>query len=450
MALDLFGPSVGSGGVTVRPSETRSFTATDTFFRDCSSPDVDDGTEFDAAWFNEVLANLRSLARGNGQTGGAVDVVTQDNADDSILLKAIQHLIQRGQPLYGEDTSSTANVITAAISPAPPEYKKGMTVAIKAANSNSGATKINLNALGLVPVVRPDGSTLLDGDIVAGSVNTYRYDGVNFQLLGASARPQLRRNTTIYVNGAIGNDANDGTANDATHALATIQGAINLAFKYGPSAFTISIIVATGTYSGAITPLYPGPSIVVDGQIATNVIIDGSFGPNVSGSQSIVIQGPNTATVKNVTVQNAGGVGAGGAFMSAYGATLTTLNTRSNACGGSVFEAYQGGTVLVGSHTFNGSSYAAFYSIAANLYLQQNAVFTIAAPITMGLAFAWSTSCGNISVPGSSPPSFVSPGNVTGAKYNCIGNGVVNISGNGVNFFPGTVAGSTSNGGQYY
>jgi hypothetical protein len=83
---DLFGPASAPGSVTMRPSENRSFGGPDTFFRDCSSPTIDDGTEFQAAWFNAMLANLeRSVGRGNGQKGDGTNVVIEDNADDSLV-----------------------------------------------------------------------------------------------------------------------------------------------------------------------------------------------------------------------------------------------------------------------------------------------------------------------------------------------------------------------------
>ena len=46
-------------------------------------------------------------------------------------------------------------------------------------------------------------------------------------------------------------------------------------------------------------------------------------------------------------------------------------------------------------------------------------------------------------------PTFINPGNVTGPKYFATLNGVINTQGAGVNYFPGTAAGTTAQGGQY-
>lgn len=69
----------------------------------------------------------------------------------------------------------------------------------------------------------------------------------------------------IYVNGAIGNDANDGSANDAGHALKTIQAAINKRsyIQVGP----FNIWVAAGTYN---------ENLSVKGQIGDNFVIRGA------------------------------------------------------------------------------------------------------------------------------------------------------------------------------
>lgn len=68
---DLMGPAVAAGGVTSRPSDSRIFGGTDTWFKDCTDALTDDGTAYEAAYFNGMLANVRALIRGNGQTGGA-------------------------------------------------------------------------------------------------------------------------------------------------------------------------------------------------------------------------------------------------------------------------------------------------------------------------------------------------------------------------------------------
>ena len=102
---DILGPADAPNFTTSRPADDRSIGSTDTWMKDCTGPNVNDGTKLRAGLFNSILANLRVLVRGNGNTGGGPAVVTEDNADD-MLLRAAQHLIQRGQPIYGVDKTT--------------------------------------------------------------------------------------------------------------------------------------------------------------------------------------------------------------------------------------------------------------------------------------------------------------------------------------------------------
>lgn len=184
--LDLFGPASFDGAVTVRPADNRSFGTSDTWFRDCSDPTLDDGTEFGAAFFNAWLANARSLARANGQTGAGVDIVTQDNADDSILLKAIQQLFQRQQPITADDISTSGDLVTITLTPTPAELKRGMSVRVKIANNgNAGA---NLSCNGTVKAIKAvDGTAIGSGALLAGQMANFDYDGTAWQLVSVSA-----------------------------------------------------------------------------------------------------------------------------------------------------------------------------------------------------------------------------------------------------------------------
>ncbi len=217
MNIDLFGPASAPGAVTVRPSESRSFGAADTFFKDCSSPDLDDGTEFQAATFNQWLANMRAIVRANGQTGAGADVVTYDNADDNLLLKAMLQLMQRNQPNYAADTG-TADALAVAPSPAFAEYKAGMRLLVKksAADNATTAPVINVSGLGNIPVVDRRGNVLAKGDLPASAILDLEFDGTSARMLGvvsadlAALRSltnvkQFSTSTRVHMAGAAGN-----------------------------------------------------------------------------------------------------------------------------------------------------------------------------------------------------------------------------------------------------
>jgi hypothetical protein len=252
---------------------------------------------------------------------------------------------------------------------------------------------------------------------------------------------RLSTNKDLYV-APTGNDANNGLT-PAT-AKKTIQAAVDTAWSFPPSQFTITIHVADGTYPENVeTPTTPGPPVIITGNAGTpgNVIVNAT-------SNAFQVSGPNALTVQNLRASVSGANSA--IFSAINGGILTTINTESGAAPSSswVFLG-SSGTVLPGTHRFTASvgyMFAAYRG--GNCALQAGSVFTIAGAITVTDS-AIAVSNGSIEVPGASVPVFSNPGFVTGAKYVAQLNGVINTQGAGVNYFPGTVAGTTQTGGQY-
>jgi len=82
-------------------------------------------------------------------------------------------------------TVSGTNTITASVSPSLTAYSAGAMFGFIAANTNTGATTINISALGAKSIVTPLGA-LNAGDLQSGYFYIIYYDGTNFQLLGVS------------------------------------------------------------------------------------------------------------------------------------------------------------------------------------------------------------------------------------------------------------------------
>lgn len=177
---DVLGPANADHATTSRPTDTRTFGSVDTWFQPCTSADSADGTEVEAAWLNGMLASLRGVYRGNGNTVGGAAVVTEDNADVAVL-RAVQHLIQRGQTTYAA-ASGGPTAYTATLSPAPPELKAGMRFEIQINVTNTGAATLNVNALGAKTIVGRDGQALEAGDLPA-NLCTFEYNGTSFVLM---------------------------------------------------------------------------------------------------------------------------------------------------------------------------------------------------------------------------------------------------------------------------
>lgn len=83
-------------------------------------------------------------------------------------------------------TASGTNTYTATASPAITSYINGLRLLIKFTNANSGASTLNVNSLGAIPITKAVSSALSTGDILAGQILWLAYDGTNFQIAGGS------------------------------------------------------------------------------------------------------------------------------------------------------------------------------------------------------------------------------------------------------------------------
>lgn len=352
---------------------------------------------------------------------------------------------------YCADTG-TQNQLIANFSPAITSGQQvaGLVVTVKLANSITGACTINVNGLGIKNLTLGDLTNPPFNVFVANMDLMLEFDGTEYQIVNTSAGMFYRRptaNYTIYVNSSTGSDTlYNGTSATVGFGTSgpfrTIGRAITEAWSYAPSQFTITIIVANGTYNENVsTPTFAGPNVLLQGSGAGTVI-------NGGNSHTIVANGPNVLTVQNVTNQNAGINNAGG-FVAAQGATLITNNTASGTIGGGVFYA-NGGNIQVGSHTFNGSSEMLFWGIdSGSITPLGTPTLAFSTPISVSVAAAVAEQNGTVGCIAQQPWTFVNPSFVSGQKFAADFNGVVVATGLGVNFYPGTVAGGTSTGGQY-
>lgn len=86
---------------------------------------------------------------------------------------------------YIADSGVAANVYAATLAPAATVYTAGMVVRFKAANTNTGASTLNVNALGAKNIKKRNGADPSANDILANQIVEVVYDGTNFQLVVA-------------------------------------------------------------------------------------------------------------------------------------------------------------------------------------------------------------------------------------------------------------------------
>jgi hypothetical protein len=203
-----------------------SFNGSGTFVINSTGQPVVTGTVISSTAFNALTADLATglstTITKNGQTtptanlpmGGFKFTGLADGTagTDSATVSQIQSA-------YGTFlTVSGTNTITATVSPSLTAYSAGQMFGFVAANTNTGATTINISGLGAKSIVTPLGA-LNANDIQSGYFYIIYYDGTNFQLLGIST---LLTNLTV-TGTATFNAIKETTTVSATAATGTIN-----------------------------------------------------------------------------------------------------------------------------------------------------------------------------------------------------------------------------------
>lgn len=85
--------------------------------------------------------------------------------------------------LYGGTDTGVVNAYVLTFAASFTAYTDGIIIYFTPANTNTGASTLNVNGLGVVPIVNQDGSVLLGGQIVANQIVQVMYKGGNFLLL---------------------------------------------------------------------------------------------------------------------------------------------------------------------------------------------------------------------------------------------------------------------------
>jgi hypothetical protein len=101
--------------------------------------------------------------------------------DDSFAELPDAAALSELRAVFALDTG-TANAYAMTLAKAPLAYTTGMTIAFKAVNANTGASTINVNALGAKAIRIWDGSVLSANTILADQIVVAVYDGTVFRI----------------------------------------------------------------------------------------------------------------------------------------------------------------------------------------------------------------------------------------------------------------------------
>ena len=284
--------------------------------------------------------------------------------------------------------------------------------------------------------VSGDGSTWRDGIVVAAGTGR-----VSFPQGAVGVREKLTAARIYYVR-PDGNDANDGFANSAGSAFLTIQKAIDTVFGgLDLDAFNVTIQLGDGIYTSggnAGTQRLGTGSVTVQGNAAQpgNVIV------NTSSVGCFRAAAGASLIIKDMELRTAGGINC---LVATVGGFIQFGNVRFGSCGASHLRSEIGGLVeAISNYTIVGSAASAHVSVglcgvarvsARTVTLTGSPAFS---PFVLGTTAGMAVLSGN-----------TFSGAATGKRYDVTLNAGVNVTGAGVNYLPGDVAGTTATGGQY-
>jgi hypothetical protein len=275
------------------------------------------------------------------------------------------------------------------------------------------------------------GSTGDPADLTAAQVRT---------VLGA--REVLTTDRTYYVR-TDGSDSNDGLANTAGGAFLTIQQAIDtIASTIDLGAYSVTIQVGNGTYTGQVTPksyVGAGPVIIQgDTTTPTNVVI--SVTSNNAINMSGVVGGYKLRGVKLQTTTTGFGISMNN------GSVLGIANINFGAVPTNYSHMIiQGNSVLTieGNYTISGSAPSGRHWYASQMGLIQ-VIGSWTVTITGTPSFGIVALCDRMSYMMLSGLTY--SGSATGARYSALQNSIIYTN---AGTLPGDSAGSTGTGGQY-
>lgn len=259
-------------------------------------------------------------------------------------------------------------------------------------------------------------------------------------------REILTANRTYYVNGALGLDTNTGLAAGSGFAFKTIQRALNVVAALDLSIYNVTINVSDGTYpdtAQVIGPWVGTGTVTIVGNTTTpaNCIIS-TTNLNCltcSASGRIQISGFELRT----TTSGSGLYATGNGQIAFTG----PMRFGTTAAAGYHMQSDRGG-IITGASAYSivgGAGTHIACTTGGNVIAAGLAV-TLAGTPAFSTAFIYCSRAGLVEYYSNTFPGT----GATGTRYISDGNSVVFVLGGGPTYLPGSVAGSTSAGGQYY
>ncbi|MGD9678441.1 MAG: hypothetical protein AB7V16_08870 [Vulcanibacillus sp.] len=199
--------------------------------------------------------------------------------------------------IYYGATTGSANTYAVTLSPVPTGYVEGFAVAVKINVTNTGASTLNVNSLGAEALKKSNGVAFASGELIAGSIYTFRHNGANFILQGeggggnATASDLLSGKTATVDSGQI---------------IGTMPNKVGSATIITPSG--IEQIIPQGYYGGSAN----------DGKVLSLALVAGDILVAYSDNQ-VTTESGTYAKVKEISTDTAGTVRVKFSIASFYG-----------------------------------------------------------------------------------------------------------------------------------
>jgi hypothetical protein len=138
---------------------------------------------FEVCYCTARVGDVLTVVRGQEGTA-ALSWVIGDYAWNGPTSGTMAALVQaNGNPIYAADTGAV-NALAVSGIPSVSAYRAGLTVRVLVGHTNTTTTPtLNVNSLGAVPIVNPNGSALAVGKMVAGHIAEFVHNGTSFDLL---------------------------------------------------------------------------------------------------------------------------------------------------------------------------------------------------------------------------------------------------------------------------
>ena len=255
--------------------------------------------------------------------------------------------IQDGGLIFQATDSGSANTYAIALTPAVTGYVAGQVFHFKAANASSGASTLNVNALGAKNIKKKNDQDIAAGDIEQNAIVSVIYDGTSFQMLsqlGTSAGSMS--SWTLSGDSGSNQTINDGNTVD-------IAGGTGIDTVAG-STDTVTVSIDSTVPQLATTNAFTGVN-----RNALTVDNDGSFDMNANNNFKCTPSGNFALTFTNFADGQSGYI----LLINSGGHTIS-LHANSKADANLATTVSSAGTYLI-----------SYLSDGTNAYLTNSAIF---------------------------------------------------------------------------